>query len=190
MWNAYLALRTSVVYLDKSYKHLQGVGPNSTMFLNPKYFDGTENPDIDLAVKNMLELLPEPPKGSVSISMKSEEWDELYKNARHPVTLTSRVTGESVTVDVPGFYAKPPQNLFSLMATDFEDSNSHQLTKFGKTYRNYKAGRAKAWNNDQWRTLVPSASGKDPSYMRDARRIIEANQGMFALFGKLDIFIR
>lgn len=78
-------------------------------------------------------------------------------------SIRSDVTGEMVTVDVPGWYANPPQDLKALLPTAFDSSpnmkNYAVKMKDGKTknveFRNYFSGRATDWNVGAYKTLLP-----------------------------------
>ncbi len=159
------ALKFSIDYLNDAYKDLQNP-TNSKMLLNSKYFDGTANTDIKSAIDNMMSAIA------------GEE------------TYISRITGDPVTVNLPNFYLKaPPDSLFSLYAIDFEPEDV-KLKERCASCRDYKAGRARAWNNDEWSRLVVSAKGQNPDYMKTAKRVLNTTKGLGNMFGVIDLYIR
>lgn len=88
-------------------------------------------------------------------------------------SIRSDVTGEMVAVDVPNWYANPPQDLKAFLPTGFDTApnmQNYQVTmKNGKTknveFRNYFSGRATDWNVGAYRTLLPELSkGSDVSH--------------------------
>jgi hypothetical protein len=162
---SFWALSDSVKYLNDAYNDLQSP-TNSKMLLNSKYFDGTDNTDIKLAIDNMMSAI------------------------NGPATYTSRITGEPVTVNLQNFYlVDPPDSLFGLYAIDFEPGNI-ELTKNGISFRDYKAGRARAWDNNEWSRLVVSAKGQKADYMKTAKRVLNTTKGLGNMFGVIDLYIR
>ncbi|WPU65094.1 hypothetical protein [Peredibacter starrii] len=169
MKQAYIALKNSVVYFDRSNSYLQGRESSPAMSLNPIMFQEDGPMNLDKGIKNM--------KAVVS----------GIAEVRDPVS------GETVTINVPAFYNNPPTSLAVLMATDFEGGEVQKTIKNKKgenlVVRNYTRGRSIAWDNNAWKQYVPSAEGQKPGYMADAQRIIQYSPGTSAVFGLPDMFV-
>lgn len=113
-----------------------------------------------------------------------------------PVKIRSDVTGELVTVNLPAFYANPPQDLKSLLPTEFEGGNKNikkeLQTRDGKKtkrvkYRNYFYGRAVGWDLKAYKTLFPELkSGRDVS---TATRILNQSAGSFPVAVGMNAFM-
>ncbi len=169
MINAFASLENSVEYMSRAYEGLQARGNeewNPFLIFDPKFFNGTENQDIKDAIDNM--------KGAV--------WGK--KGFRN------RISGEYVEVNLMDFYVKnPPETLFDLYANDFKKGEPIK-SKNGKTYRDYRVGSATSWNNDKWKTLIPTAAGKPAGYMKSAKRVLLTTKGVSNMFGMIEIFVR
>lgn len=75
-------------------------------------------------------------------------------------TVRSAITGETLVVDLPAFFTKPPQSLLSLLPTQFDETPEQTKKTFadGKTLsvRNYYWGRATGWNVSAYQPYFPS----------------------------------
>jgi hypothetical protein len=166
---AYLALKNSVVFLERSYDFLQTADASQAMNLNPVLFQQEIAPNLHKGLKNI--------KAVVS----------------GPAEVRDPVTGDTVSINLPAFYNQPPASLSSLMATQFEtgDLQKKIINKKGETLivRNYFHGRSIAWDNGAWKKYVPSAEGKKPGYMSEARRVIHYSLGTSMVFGLPDLFV-
>ncbi|WP_408098068.1 hypothetical protein ACJVC5_03845 [Peredibacter sp. HCB2-198] len=169
MKQAYIALKNSVVYFERSHSYLQGREAAPSMSLNPILFQEDGPMNLDKGIKNMRAVV----SGIAEV--------------RDPVS------GETVTINVPAFYNNPPASLAVLMPTDFEGGDVQKTIKNKKgenlIVRNYTRGRSIAWDNNTWKQYVPSAEGQKPGYMADARRIIQYSPGTSAVFGLPDMFV-
>lgn len=166
---AYKALKNSVVYAERSFDYLQAGESTHSMALNPVLFQQELAPNLSKGIKNM--------KAVVS----------------GPAEVRDPVTGDTVTINLPAFYHNPPKNLNVLMAVGFEGGDVRKTIKNKKgetlVVRNYLHGRSNAWDNSAWKTYVPSAAGKAPGYMMEARRIIKYSFGTSMVFGLPDFFV-
>jgi hypothetical protein len=111
-----------------------------------------------------------------------------------PIEIRDPITAEVVRIDVPKFYSNPPAKLTSLMASAFvldEPVEKSKPNTVGEklVYRNYAYGSAKGWSNEDWKTYVPSATGKGSEYMGTVRRVVARNPGAAAVFGLPAIFV-
>jgi hypothetical protein len=166
---AYTALKSSVVYAERSFDYLQGREANKMMALNPILFQSEVSPNLEKGVKNMRAVV----MGEAEV--------------RDPVT------GETVALNIPLFYHQPPKSLSDFLPTDFEGGETHKTikNKKGETLkvRNYLRGRSIAWDNQFWQKYVTSAQGKYPGYMAEARRIIQYSFGTSSVFGLPEMFV-
>lgn len=169
MLEAYKALKNSVVYAERSYDYLQTGDSSHTMALNPVLFQQDLVPNLAKGLQNM--------KAVVS----------------GPAEVRDPVTGDTVTINLRAFYQNPPRNLSVLLPVDFEGGEIRKTIKNKKgeslIVRNYLHGRSVAWDNSVWKLYVPSASGKAPGYMMEARRIIKYSFGTSMVFGLPDFFV-
>lgn len=169
MKQAYVSLKNSVVYFERSHQYLQNRDATNAMSLNPLLFQPEAPLNLDKGIKNM--------KAVVS----------GVAEVRDPVS------GETVTINLPAFYNEPPKSLGVLMAKDFEGGEAYKTitNKKGETLkvRNYLRGRSIAWDNNAWKKYVPSAEGQAPKYMSEARRIIQYSFGTSIVFGLPDMFV-
>jgi hypothetical protein len=163
------ALRNSVVYAERSYDFLQMGEATKAQAINPIVFQPQLAPNLDAGVRNM--------KAAV----------------RGPAEIRDPVTGDTVTVDLPAFYLKPPASLAVLLPTAFETGDPQKVirTKKGEELKvlNYLHGRSVAWDNNAWKKYVPSAEGKNSGYMAEARRILRFSFGTSLVFGAPDFFV-
>src|SRR3989339_114489 len=80
-----------------------------------------------------------------------------------PTEIKSAITQETVVVNLPAFFTKPPKNLKDLMSTNWENGKQMVFTdwkvkpsdKHGVEYRNYFWGRATSWNKDVYENYFP-----------------------------------
>jgi hypothetical protein len=170
MKQAFTALKNSVVYSERSYDYLQTKEASQAMALNPVLFQPELGKNLDKGLKNMKAIV----SGMTEV--------------RDPVT------GETVTLNLPAFYNQPPQSLGALMATNFEDGEVEKVitNKKGEALkvRNYTRGRAIAWDNNAWKSFVPSAQGQKAGYMTEANRIINYSFGSSTVFGLTGLFVQ
>lgn len=169
MKQAYSALKNSVIYAERAYEYLQGQDSSQSMTLNPILFQTDMSPHLDKGISNM--------KAVVS----------------GPAEVRDPVSGQTVTLNLPAFYKEPPQSLSILMATNFEGGEIQKTIRNKKgeslVVRNYLHGRSVAWDNNAWKKFIPSAEGKSPSYMAEARRMIRYSFGTSMVFGLPDLFV-
>jgi sulfur relay (sulfurtransferase) DsrC/TusE family protein len=167
--HAYICLKNSVIYSERSFDFLQNRDASKSMSLNPILFQLEVSPNIDKGIKNM--------RAAIS----------------GPAEVRDPVSGDTVTINVPAFYNEPPQSLSVLMATNFEGGEPRKVIKNKKgdelVVRNYLRGRSVAWDNNAWKKYVPSSAGKNPGYMAEARRIIHYSFGTSLVFGLPDMFV-
>jgi len=93
-----------------------------------------------------------------------------------PAKIRSTVSGEVVTVDLPGFYRNPPADLKAFLPTEFQRGSEWHKVQLkdgaGKVhevkYRDYTIGRGTNWNAESYRKMFPALrSGKDvPTHLR------------------------
>lgn len=170
MKKAYVALKNSVVYSERSYDYLQSKEATSAMAINPILFQPQVGQNLDKGLKNM--------KAVVS----------GVAEVRDPVT------GGTVTLNLPAFYNNPPKSLGSLMAVGFETGELEKVITNQKGeqlhVRNYLRGRAISWDNGAWKNYVPSAQGQGAKYMSEANRIINYSFGTSMVFGISGFFIQ
>jgi hypothetical protein len=77
--------------------------------------------------------------------------------------IRSEVTGQTVKVNMAGYFNNPPKDLKALLPQTFEEGQKYKRIKVtgkdGKTeyfeYRNYKRGMPKSWDHDQYKHLFP-----------------------------------
>lgn len=101
-----------------------------------------------------------------------------------PAQIRSAATGEIAEVDLPAFYNNPPQDLKTLLATEFEDGEQWHTQQVdlgeGKTqsvkYRNYYVGRPSGWNTQQLHLYFPKVATND-DVAKTARILDEAYGG-------------
>lgn len=169
MKDALVALRNSVSYASRAYGFLDKRDSSRAMSINPLLFQEENSPNIKEGISNMKAL----------VTGVAEVRDH--------------VSGSAVTINVPAFYQNPPKNLNVLMATAFETGAAEKtiVAKNGEklAVRNYLRGRSIAWDNNQWKQFVPSAAGKGPGYMSEAKRIISYSFGTSMVFGLPDMFV-
>jgi hypothetical protein len=169
MKQAYVALKNSTIYAERSFDHLQGHDSSKAMTINPILFQNQISPNLDKGIKNM--------KAVVS----------GLTEVRDPIS------GETVTLNIATFYKNPLHSLGVLLPTKFEIGEFEKNIKNKKgeilKVRNYLHGRSIAWDNNAWKTFVPSAEGKDSKYMSEARRIIQYSLGTSMVFGLPNMFV-
>lgn len=169
MKQAYVALKNSVVFFERSYDYLQGRDSTNSFAFNPVLFQPENAKNLDKGIKNMKALV------------------------QGPTEVRDPVTGQTVVINLPGFYQEPPQSLKALMATGFDDSapNKTIVNKKGEKLqvRNYLRGRSIAWDNNAWKKYVPSAEGQKADYMYEANRVIRYSFGTNAVFGLTEVFV-
>lgn len=166
---AYKALKNSVVFYERTYDYLQTKDGSQAMALNPVLFQPEIKKNFDKGIANM--------KAVVS----------------GPAEVRDPVTGKTVSINLPAFYSQPPKSLGALMANGFEGGASEKnlTNKHGETLtvRNYFSGRAISWDNNAWKTYVPSAAGQSGKYMSEAARIIRYSFGTAMVFKLPSIFV-
>ena len=166
---AYITLKNSTIYAERSYEFLQGHDSSISMTINPILFQNQISPHLDKGIKNMRAVVSGPAE------------------VRDPIS------GETVTLNLASFYKNPLPSLGVLLPTKFElgDLEKSIKNKQGETLkvRNYLHGRSIAWDNSAWKAFVPSAEGKDSKYMSEARRIIQYSFGTSMVFGLPEIFV-
>ena len=105
--------------------------------------------------------------------------DEGLKNlellVRGQTKLVSNITGEMATFNLPNFYLKPPQDLKKFLPITFETTEELYPTKHGQKYRNYRYGRPKDWDYNQFTDYLPSVT--DAESMRMAARVLSHSVG-------------
>lgn len=167
---AYIAKKNAAEGFNEAYRLLKDRPANSSMAINPGIFNREIQNRLGQGVKNMLAV----------VSGEAE--------VRDPIS------GQKVTLNVPRFYSNPPSSLGVLMASGWETGTTEKTitnTKGDKLIaRNYFHGRANAWNNKAWEAYVPSAAGKAPGYMLEAKRVMHYSLGTAPVFGVVDMFIR
>ncbi|MEA9356998.1 hypothetical protein SHI21_12305 [Bacteriovorax sp. PP10] len=170
MKQAYTALKNYVLHAKKAYELLQDKDANPAMALNPIHFSSESQAQLGKGISNMVAVV----KGEAEV--------------RDPVS------GKSVTVNLPAFYNNPPQNLGVLMANKFEQGANEKTIKAKNgdllKVRNYDKGRSIGWNNDAWKTFVPSAAGQSSDYMAEARRIMRYSRGTSLVMNLPTLFVR
>lgn len=79
-------------------------------------------------------------------------------------TIRSEVTGQTVKVNMAGYFNNPPKDLKDLLPTRFETGDKYVTIRVKKNkndrgqsykYRNYRRGMPIGWNNDQFKYLFP-----------------------------------
>ncbi len=169
MRQAYLSLRSSVVYAERSFEYLQVGESSKAMSLNPILYQPEVSPNLFKGVKNMKAVV----LGEAEL--------------RDPIT------GDIVAVNLPSFYSDPPKSLGELLPTSFESGDAQKTIKNKKGenlyVRNYLRGRSLAWDNKIWQKYIPSAAGKSAEYMAEARRIIQYSFGTSMVFGLPEMFV-
>lgn len=168
MSQALVRFQAHASYLKDAYDILAVAPANSQAFLNPMFFKADVQPSLAAGVKKMKEL------------------------SLAPGSVRSPITGETVEIDIPGFYAKAPEQMLDLLPNDFVSVTEHEITVTNKAgealkYRDYSEGRPTAWRNEEWKKLFPSLGGKQN--VADAFRVIGYSNGPGALFGPMSQFI-
>jgi hypothetical protein len=171
MGQAYKALVNFTYHSASAYEQLQGKDPNPSMGLNPIHFSSDSQNRLEKGVKNMEAVV----RGVTEV--------------RDPIS------GKSVTVNLPAFYANPPKSLSGLMAVQFEQGSNEKTIRSvasGETLimRNYYKGRSIGWNNEVWKSYVPSAAGQKSDYMAEARRVIRYSLGTSVVFNLPALFVK
>jgi hypothetical protein len=169
MKQAYVALKNSVVYADRSYHFLQGQESSKVMAINPLFVQNDSSPQLNKGLTNM--------KAVVS----------------GPAEVRDPISGETVSLHLSAFYFNPPQSLGIFLPTQFETGEIEKSIKNKRgeilKVRNYLRGRSIAWDNNAWKSFVPSAEGKEPNYMAEARRTIQYSLGTSSVFGLTHLFV-
>jgi hypothetical protein len=89
--------------------------------------------------------------------------ENMEKIVSSKTSVRSDITGEVVTVDLPAYFAHPPQDLKSMLPIEFDSGPKTQTNvvkmKNGATkkivFRNYFSGRAVNWNVAAYKNLLP-----------------------------------
>jgi hypothetical protein len=168
MGESLIELQQSVHWASVSWKSLQGLSGTQERVINPIFFQ-TEN---NIATKRALENA----EGIVS--------------GQFPIS--SRLTGEVATVNLPAFYQHPPQSLLDFLPQTFEPG-AEELPIPGSTstYRNYLRGRATGWNHSAFQTFVISATptpGED--YLITAARVAHQTPGASLLLAPVLAWVK
>ena len=101
-----------------------------------------------------------------SIDLTLQETSAILKG---PATVSSIVTNESVMLDIPSFFAHPPQDLKVFLPTAFvEDKGS-------ATERNYRWGSPTAWDGSQYQPYITNLAKLGT--VGDAARILAQSRG-------------
>jgi hypothetical protein len=169
MKQAYVALKNSVIFADRSYHFLQGQDSSKVMAINPLFVQNDLSPQLNKGITNM--------KAVVS----------------GPAEVRDPISGETVSLHLSAFYFNPPQSLGILLPTQFEGGEIEKSIKNKQgevlKVRNYLRGRSIAWDNNAWKSFVPSAEGKDSNYMAEARKTIQYSFGTSSVFGLTHLFV-
>jgi hypothetical protein len=119
------------------------------------------------------------------ISGQAEEIEAMVSGR---TIVRSNITGETATVDLPGFYASHPQDLKTLLPTGFDQSAQNLsyavAMKNGKQtqvpFRNYYSGRATQWSIQAYKGIFPDTKlAGEPALF--TRVLNESSAGMLAL---------
>lgn len=110
--------------------------------------------------------------------------------------LKSRVTGETVTVDLPSFYSNPPTDLKVLLPTQYDEGPKEKTVMIkgskGKVipaaYYNYYRGRPVAWDSNAYSTIFPKA--EDRKDLSNTSRIVAQSWGGEMVGAALKLFIQ
>lgn len=149
---AYDLLKLSTSFVANAADLLQAQPASSAVLVNPLFFKSDVQPRLATGVASL--------QSTVS--------------KRTPVR--NLLTGETVELDVPAFYANPPKSLLDLLPTAWVNSQSREITVKNTagenlSYRDYNEGRPTGWNVQAWKTLFPSL--KSGANVDDAFRIVQ-----------------
>lgn len=197
MKQAYMHLHQSAVYLDRAWAHLKNEDSGYVMQIDPEVFMGRKE-QIQAGIDNFMRIAG--PYGD-GVSGK--------------VTVRGNLSGESVTVDLKGYYDNPPTDMKNLLPIAFAKNedvmvlnklNSYKNLKeiagndgdllqvqFGDkplTFRNYMFGRSKSWSTspDAYGRLFPGL--KDGTQVADSMRILNETRGARVITNSLTLFTR
>jgi hypothetical protein len=103
-----------------------------------------------------------------------------------PYEMQDPVSGIKILLNLPAFYESAPQSFAPLLATSF-DHGPNTVTVKNKDEelleaRNYLQGKALSWDNNEWKKFVPSAEGKGPAYINEARRVFHQARQLSFMF--------
>jgi hypothetical protein len=156
MLTAYNSLLAATKEAQKAHDTVSKLPANDNMAMNPIFFDSRMVPQLTKGITILLGAL----------------------NGNTPIS--SRITGETVTINIKSFYMNPP-NLISLLPTDTAPDTATPITskKSGEnlTYRDYHSGAPIAWDNNAWSVIVPSAKGQSAGYMGMANKVLSSSLG-------------
>ncbi len=167
-------MQEATKYLRIAWDEVKDKPAAENFLLNPIFFTG-----FNRQISNHLAALEDIVKG--------------------PTKIRSRMTGETIVVDLKGFYMNPPKDLKSLLPTNFEKPKdgkfNHVYVKVGKNtkaekvdYYNYFHGRPTDWNKDAYKPLFPQI--KKGTDVQTAARIMAQSWGGVVLAGPLRAVIR
>lgn len=172
MGRAFEHLKESVKLARILWEEVKDKPASENLLLNPAYFSGFER-QID---KNLV------------------VWEEMVKGE---TKLHSRLTGETVTVDIAGFYARPPTDLKALLPTRFDTTEKFSTAqiKMGSdqplkqvSYYNYFRGRPVEWNKKMYKSLFPKIEQEGD--IGAASRILAQSWGGAVFAGPLNAVIQ
>ena len=174
MKRSFYHMKEATKYLRIAWDEVKDKPAAENFLLNPIFFTG-----FNRQISNHLAALEEIIKG--------------------PTKIKSRMTGETITVDLKGFYMNPPKDLKSLLPTNFDTPKNGKFknikVKLGTNnsagtveYYNYSFGRPTDWNKDAYKALFPGI--KKGSDVQTAARIMAQSWGGVVLAGPLRAVIR
>ncbi|WP_142697177.1 hypothetical protein [Bdellovibrio sp. NC01] len=165
-------MKEAVSYLRIAWEEVKDKPAAENFLLNPAFFVG-----FDRQINNHLSVLEEMVQG--------------------PTKIRSRLTGETMVVDLKGFYMNPPNDVKSLLPTSFDMTQKFSKTqiKVGKSakaedvsYYNYFHGRPTDWNVNAYKTIFPEI--KKGSDVSTAARVLAQSWGGVVLAGPLRAVVR
>ena len=182
---AYDNLASAVTYIENAWAAIQKEQTGQEHYntalsiLDPELSAGRKA-DINEAIENLRGLVPLP-----------------TNTARSAYTLHDAVSGSKVMVDLKSFYMNPPEDMKSLLPTEFspgvgrsDGSGWVSTTVAGVTTksRDYGKGRATGWDRNAYATVFPSlGTGED---VDDYQRVILRTCGGRFISGGLFGFIK
>lgn len=161
-------LKEAVRYFRIAWEEVKDKPANENFLFNPSFFVG-----FDRQINNHLAVMEDMVQG--------------------PTKIRSRLTGETLTVDIKSFYLNPPRDLKKLLPVKHDSSERFQLKKIKLTansetkqnisFYNYSRGRAIAWDVSAYKPLFPDLkNGED---VGRAARILAQSWGGVVLAGPL-----
>lgn len=191
------------VFSEEEYKSLYTLLPNGKADLQTAFSHIKEGARLQVIAWNEIKDRPASEVDALNSMILDPFRDRIDRGSETlerivegKVKIRSDVTGELVTVDLPGFYANPPQDLKSLLPTKFEGGKKNirkdLKTRDGKKerrvkYRNYFYGRAISWDINSYNKLFPELkSGED---VATATRILNQSAGTFPVAIGMNAFM-